>query len=257
MVLSHTGCCSNRDNTNVTQTHSKRLTQVQKQKLKTDSQLNLKKKKRIAGKARRVGSRTPDEGASVPLRALPSLYQMRALPSLPESSKASLGERGLSLQDTKKGIHCCTKCRLQFLTCKEKMDYKTQHHRTFIKPKQLEGLPPGTKVTIRASVGPLQSGSSPTPSINASTSTLQLSPPRTKNITAKNPTKSNTSKPNTTKYNANKPNGNKPNGSKSKYKSKISNMQKKQSTLANSNKKNQSKYCIEELKVSSGHSQVH
>lgn len=47
----------------------------------------------------------------------------------------------------KKGIHRCTKCRLQFLTCKEKMDHKTQHHRTFMKPKQLEGLPPGTKVS--------------------------------------------------------------------------------------------------------------
>ncbi|XP_038298350.1 zinc finger protein 280D isoform X4 [Canis lupus baileyi] len=141
------------------------------------------------------------------------------------------------MKHQKKGIHRCTKCRLQFLTCKEKMDHKTQHHRTFIKPKQLEGLPPGTKVTIRASVGPLQSGSSPTPSISASTSTLQLSPPRTKNITAKNPTKSNTSKPNTTKSNTSKPNASKPNGSKSKYKSKISNMQKKQSTLASSNKK--------------------
>ncbi|XP_067603979.1 zinc finger protein 280D isoform X3 [Pseudorca crassidens] len=141
------------------------------------------------------------------------------------------------MKHQKKGIHRCTKCRLQFLTCKEKMDHKTQHHRTFIKPKQLEGLPPGTKVTIRASVGPLQSGSSTTPTISASTSTLQLSPPRTKNITAKNPTKSNTSKPNITKTIASKPNASKPNGSKSKYKSKISNMQKKQSTLASSNKK--------------------
>ncbi|XP_066448651.1 zinc finger protein 280D [Eleutherodactylus coqui] len=52
-----------------------------------------------------------------------------------------------------KGVYRCTKCRLQFLTCKEKIDHKTQHHRTFKKPKQLEGLPPGTKVTIRASVG--------------------------------------------------------------------------------------------------------
>ncbi|XP_058397636.1 zinc finger protein 280D isoform X2 [Diceros bicornis minor] len=141
------------------------------------------------------------------------------------------------MKHQKKGIHRCTKCRLQFLTCKEKMDHKTQHHRTFIKPKQLEGLPPGTKVTIRASVGPLQSGSSTTPSISASTSTLQLSPPRTKNIPAKNPAKSITSKPNTTKSSASKPNASKPNGSKSKYKSKISNMQKKQSTLASSNKK--------------------
>ncbi|XP_012584207.1 PREDICTED: zinc finger protein 280D isoform X2 [Condylura cristata] len=141
------------------------------------------------------------------------------------------------MKHQKKGIHRCTKCRLQFLTCKEKMDHKTQHHRTFIKPKQLEGLPPGTKVTIRASVGPVQSGSSTTSSISASTSTLQLSPPRTKNITAKNPTKSNTNKPNTTKSNASKPNASKLIGSKSKYKSKISNMQKKQSTLTSSNKK--------------------
>lgn len=28
------------------------------------------------------------------------------------------------------------------------MDHKTQHHRTFVKPKQLEGLPPGTKVCL-------------------------------------------------------------------------------------------------------------
>ncbi|XP_013964935.1 zinc finger protein 280D isoform X5 [Canis lupus baileyi] len=156
------------------------------------------------------------------------------------------------MKHQKKGIHRCTKCRLQFLTCKEKMDHKTQHHRTFIKPKQLEGLPPGTKVTIRASVGPLQSGSSPTPSISASTSTLQLSPPRTKNITAKNPTKSNTSKPNTTKSNTSKPNASKPNGSKSKYKSKISNMQKKQSTLASSNKKSKVNTALRNLRYRRG-----
>lgn len=75
-----------------------------------------------------------------------------------------------------KGIYRCTKCRLQFLTCKEKMDHKTQHHRTFRKPKQLEGLPPGTKVTIRASVGPFQPGSpSSSSSSTPSTSALQLS----------------------------------------------------------------------------------
>uniref|UniRef100_A0A671FC58 Zinc finger protein 280D n=1 Tax=Rhinolophus ferrumequinum TaxID=59479 RepID=A0A671FC58_RHIFE len=152
----------------------------------------------------------------------------------------------------KKGIHRCTKCRLQFLTCKEKMDHKTQHHRTFIKPKQLEGLPPGTKVTIRASVGPLQSGSSTTSSISANTSTLQLSPPRTKNITAKNPTKSNTSKPNTAKFSASKPNASKPNGSKSKFKSKISNMQKKQSTLAGSNRKSKVNTALRNLRYRRG-----
>lgn len=46
----------------------------------------------------------------------------------------------------KKGIHRCTQCRLQFLTYKEKLVHKLEH-RTFIKPKELEGLPPGTKVS--------------------------------------------------------------------------------------------------------------
>ncbi|XP_073474882.1 zinc finger protein 280D isoform X1 [Aquarana catesbeiana] len=64
-----------------------------------------------------------------------------------------------------KGVYRCAKCRLQFLSCKEKMDHKAQHHRTFRKPKQLEGLPPGTKVTIRASSGGnTESDSSPTTS---------------------------------------------------------------------------------------------
>ncbi|NXF29410.1 Z280D protein, partial [Nyctibius bracteatus] len=97
------------------------------------------------------------------------------------------------MRHQKKGIYRCTKCRLQFLTCKEKMDHKTQHHRTFKKPRQLEGLPPGTKVTIRASVGSLQSGSSATSSVSTSTSTFQLSP-KAKNTTTKNHNKSNTNK---------------------------------------------------------------
>ncbi|NXM14467.1 Z280D protein, partial [Ploceus nigricollis] len=102
------------------------------------------------------------------------------------------------MRHQKKGIYRCTKCRLQFLTCKEKMDHKTQHHRTFRKPKQLEGLPPGTKVTIRASLGSHQSGSSATSSVSTSSSTFQLSPKAknttTKNTTTKNHNKSNTSK---------------------------------------------------------------
>ncbi|XP_073509025.1 zinc finger protein 280D isoform X2 [Phyllobates terribilis] len=78
-----------------------------------------------------------------------------------------------------KGVLRCPKCRLQFLTCKEKMDHKTQHHRTFKKPKQLEGLPPGTKVTIRASVGASSNQvsspiSSPTSSISRN---LPATPP--------------------------------------------------------------------------------
>ncbi|XP_057254155.1 zinc finger protein 280D isoform X3 [Pezoporus wallicus] len=96
------------------------------------------------------------------------------------------------MRHQKKGIYRCTKCRLQFLTCKEKMDHKTQHHRTFRKPKQLEGLPPGTKVTIRASLGSLLSGSSAMSSVSTSSSTFQLSP-KTKNTT-KNHNKSNTNR---------------------------------------------------------------
>ncbi|NXL57115.1 Z280D protein, partial [Chordeiles acutipennis] len=96
------------------------------------------------------------------------------------------------MRHQKKGIYRCTKCRLQFLTCKEKMDHKTQHHRTFRKPKQLEGLPPGTKVTIRASIGSLQSGSA-TSSVSTSTSTFQLSP-KAKNTTTKNHSRSHTTK---------------------------------------------------------------
>ncbi|NXN89980.1 Z280D protein, partial [Bombycilla garrulus] len=97
------------------------------------------------------------------------------------------------MRHQKKGIYRCTKCRLQFLTCKEKMDHKTQHHRTFRKPKQLEGLPPGTKVTIRASLASHQSGSSATSSVSTSSSTFQLSP-KAKNTTTKNNNKSNSSK---------------------------------------------------------------
>ncbi|NXA08610.1 Z280D protein, partial [Sapayoa aenigma] len=97
------------------------------------------------------------------------------------------------MRHQKKGIYRCTKCRLQFLTCKEKMDHKTQHHRTFRKPKQLEGLPPGTKVTIRASLGSHQSGSSATSSVSTSSSMFQLSP-KAKNTTTKNHNKSNTNK---------------------------------------------------------------
>lgn len=51
----------------------------------------------------------------------------------------------------KKGIQRCGKCRLNFLTYKEKVEHKGLHHRTYKKPKSLEGLPPGTKVNINAS----------------------------------------------------------------------------------------------------------
>ncbi|RVE63291.1 hypothetical protein OJAV_G00164050 [Oryzias javanicus] len=43
----------------------------------------------------------------------------------------------------------CNRCRLQFVLLKDKMQHKLESHRSFRRPKQLEGLPPGSKVTIR------------------------------------------------------------------------------------------------------------
>uniref|UniRef100_A0A3P9DCD0 C2H2-type domain-containing protein n=1 Tax=Maylandia zebra TaxID=106582 RepID=A0A3P9DCD0_9CICH len=39
------------------------------------------------------------------------------------------------------------KCRLQFVFLKDKMQHKLENHRSFRRPPQLEGLPPGSKVT--------------------------------------------------------------------------------------------------------------
>ncbi|XP_067878807.1 uncharacterized protein pogzb [Heterodontus francisci] len=57
------------------------------------------------------------------------------------------------MKHQKKSVYPCNKCRLQFISAKEKMEHKVEHHKTFKKPKQLEGLQPGTKVTIRTSMG--------------------------------------------------------------------------------------------------------
>ncbi|XP_077450362.1 zinc finger protein 280C [Stigmatopora argus] len=56
------------------------------------------------------------------------------------------------MKHQRKGIHRCGKCRLNFLTYKDRVDHKAQVHKTFRKPLVLEGLPAGTKVTIRASL---------------------------------------------------------------------------------------------------------
>ncbi|XP_019509449.1 PREDICTED: zinc finger protein 280C isoform X3 [Hipposideros armiger] len=155
------------------------------------------------------------------------------------------------MKHQKKGVHRCTKCRLQFLTCKEKMDHKTQH-RTFIKPKELEGLPPGTKVTIRASLGSLHSKPSTTSSSNTPSTSLQVSPPESKNATPKNPTKSNASKPKTRKgrattSTASKPNANKQGRDTSKCKAKTSCKQKKQR-----NRKNKISIALKNLRCRRG-----
>ncbi|XP_049722766.1 zinc finger protein 280B [Elephas maximus indicus] len=71
-----------------------------------------------------------------------------------------------------KSVHQCSKCRLQFLTFKEKMEHKTQCHQMFTKPKQLQGLPPETKVVIQVSPAPPHLGSAGVASITVSSSEL-------------------------------------------------------------------------------------
>lgn len=60
----------------------------------------------------------------------------------------------------KSTVYHCNKCRLQFLFTKDKVEHKINHHRTFRKPRELDGLQPGTKVTIRAYVGKKTPGQS-------------------------------------------------------------------------------------------------
>ncbi|XP_052440545.1 pogo transposable element with ZNF domain isoform X2 [Carassius gibelio] len=50
----------------------------------------------------------------------------------------------------KKIARRCDRCRLQFIREKDELHHRQKFHRTFVKPKQLEGLVPGTRVTIRA-----------------------------------------------------------------------------------------------------------
>uniref|UniRef100_A0A1A8FBK4 Pogo transposable element with ZNF domain b n=1 Tax=Nothobranchius korthausae TaxID=1143690 RepID=A0A1A8FBK4_9TELE len=59
------------------------------------------------------------------------------------------------------GFHC-NRCRLQFVSLKEKLHHKLESHRSFRKPAQLEGLPPGSKVTIRTYGKAMPSMTSPT-----------------------------------------------------------------------------------------------
>jgi hypothetical protein len=84
-----------------------------------------------------------------------------------------------------RSVHQCSKCRLQFLTFKEKMEHKTQCHQMFKKPKQLEGLPPETKVIIQVSLGPVQSESANIASITVSTTDCELSSPKSKSRISK------------------------------------------------------------------------
>uniref|UniRef100_A0A8B9JCP3 Zinc finger protein 280D n=1 Tax=Astyanax mexicanus TaxID=7994 RepID=A0A8B9JCP3_ASTMX len=89
------------------------------------------------------------------------------------------------MKHQKKGIQRCGKCRLNFLTYKEKVEHKTLYHRTFKKPRSLEGLPPGTKVTIRASLtggSPMSPGSTPSKSF---VNLVPRSPERPRPVTHK------------------------------------------------------------------------
>ncbi|KAJ8267485.1 hypothetical protein COCON_G00126570 [Conger conger] len=50
----------------------------------------------------------------------------------------------------RKSVLHCDKCRLQFLSSRDKLEHKLGQHKSFRKPRQLNGLKAGTKVTIRA-----------------------------------------------------------------------------------------------------------
>ncbi|MED6239308.1 hypothetical protein ATANTOWER_004799 [Ataeniobius toweri] len=76
------------------------------------------------------------------------------------------------MKHQKKGIHRCGKCRLNFLTYKEKVEHRAHVHKTFRKPKALEGLPPGTKVTIRASL----TGKGPITPLGSNRSAVTVTP---------------------------------------------------------------------------------
>ena len=91
------------------------------------------------------------------------------------------------IDSTRKSFHQCSKCRLQFLTCKEKREHKTQCHQMFKKPKQLEGLPPETKVVIQVSLEPLQPGLVEVASITVNASDSEPSPPKSKSRRSKKP----------------------------------------------------------------------
>ncbi|XP_056154026.1 pogo transposable element with ZNF domain [Lampris incognitus] len=49
----------------------------------------------------------------------------------------------------RKYVFGCDKCRLQFLHSKERVEHRALHHKTHVRPPQLNGLKPGTKVTVR------------------------------------------------------------------------------------------------------------
>uniref|UniRef100_A0A7N6A845 Pogo transposable element derived with ZNF domain a n=1 Tax=Anabas testudineus TaxID=64144 RepID=A0A7N6A845_ANATE len=53
----------------------------------------------------------------------------------------------------KKHVFGCDKCRLHFLYVKERVEHNALHHRTHIRPPQLTGLKPGTKVHLTSGVG--------------------------------------------------------------------------------------------------------
>lgn len=77
-----------------------------------------------------------------------------------------------------KNGHQCSKCRLQFLTFKEKMEHKTRCHQMFKRPKHLDGLPPDTKVVIQVSAEPAESESVKVASITVSTTDWEPSSPK-------------------------------------------------------------------------------
>uniref|UniRef100_A0AAQ4PZG0 Pogo transposable element derived with ZNF domain b n=1 Tax=Gasterosteus aculeatus aculeatus TaxID=481459 RepID=A0AAQ4PZG0_GASAC len=54
-------------------------------------------------------------------------------------------QQHLSRHQMNQAFHC-NRCRLQFIFLKDKMQHKQENHRSFRRPAELEGLPPGSKV---------------------------------------------------------------------------------------------------------------
>ncbi|XP_053744091.1 pogo transposable element with ZNF domain [Synchiropus splendidus] len=64
------------------------------------------------------------------------------------TANTTLYQQHLLKHQLSQAFHC-NKCRLQFIVLKDKMQHKTENHRSICRPPKLQGLPPGSKVTIR------------------------------------------------------------------------------------------------------------
>ncbi|KAG7257242.1 hypothetical protein CRUP_015036 [Coryphaenoides rupestris] len=82
-------------------------------------------------------------------------------------------------------VFSCDRCRLYFLSGKELSEHKKLNHRTHRRPRQIQHLPPGTKVTVRTYAvvrgrDALKNGSVPAKVIDMAPKPPPQEPPREK-----------------------------------------------------------------------------